>query len=112
MKKIECIIRPNKLDDVNNALSEYGLRGMTVTQVMGCGLQKGRKEVYRGTQYDIRLLPKVKIEIIVKDEAVNEIIEIISKTAKTGEIGDGKIFVYSLQNAIRIRTAEEGESAL
>lgn len=112
MKKIECIIRPNRLDDVNHALSEYGIRGMTVTQVMGCGLQKGRREVYRGTTYDINLLPKVKIEIVVDDDVVDNIVSIIKEKAFTGEIGDGKIFIYSIDHAFRIRTNEEDSNAL
>jgi len=112
MKKIECIIRPTKLDEVNSALSEYGIQGMTVTQVMGCGLQKGRREVYRGTTYDIHLLPKIKIEIVAPDKCVDDIIKIIRDNARSGEIGDGKIFVYPIENAIRIRTGEQGETAI
>jgi len=110
--KIECIIRPGKLEDVKEALGRFGIQGMTVTQVIGCGLQKGRKEVYRGTEYSINLLPKVKVEIVVADKHVEEIVNIIVKAARTGEIGDGKIFTYRIDNAVRIRTGESGESAI
>ena len=112
MTKIECIIRPGKLEDVKEALGRFGIQGMTVTQVIGCGLQKGRKEVYRGTEYSINLLPKVKVEIVVADKHVEEIVNIIVKAARTGEIGDGKIFTYRIDNAVRIRTGESGESAI
>lgn len=112
MKKIECIIRPGKVEDITDALSKVGLNGITVTQVTGCGEQQGRKEVYRGATYDIRLLSKVKIEIVAKDEMVDQIVEIISDTARTGQIGDGKIFIYPVENAIRIRTGEVGEAAI
>lgn len=112
MTKIECIIRPGKLEDVKEALGKFGIQGMTVTQVIGCGLQKGRKEVYRGTEYSINLLPKVKVEIVVADKYVEEIVDLITRAARTGEIGDGKIFTYKVDNAIRIRTGESGESAI
>lgn len=112
MKKIECILRPGKLEEVKEALNQSGVHGMTVMQVMGCGLQKGRKEVYRGTELTINLLPKVKIEIIVKDSQVEEVIALIRQSALTGQIGDGKIFVSSVENAVRIRTGETGDSAL
>lgn len=112
MTKVECILRPGKLEDVKDALNKYGIHGMTVTQVIGCGLQKGRKEVYRGTEYSINLLPKVKLEIVVKDGDVDEVVKIISETARSGEIGDGKIFTYRIENAIRIRTGETGEAAI
>ena len=112
MTKVECILRPGKLEDVKDALNKYGIHGMTVTQVIGCGLQKGRKEVYRGTEYSINLLPKVKLEIVVKDGDVDEVVKIISETARSGEIGDGKIFTYRIENAIRIRTGETGETAI
>lgn len=112
MIKIECILRPGKLEDVKDALNRYGIHGMTVTQVIGCGLQKGRKEVYRGTEYSINLLPKVKLEIVTKDEDVDEVVKIISQAARSGEIGDGKIFTYKIDNAIRIRTGETGEAAI
>ena len=112
MKKIEAIIRPNKLDDVNSALSEYGIRGMNVTQVMGCGKQKGHTEVFRGITYDIRLLPKIKVEIVCPDEKLAEIIKIICDKATTGAVGDGKIFISNIENAYRIRTGEQGDTAL
>lgn len=112
MKKIECILRPGKLEDVKDALNKFGVQGMTVMQVMGCGLQKGRKEVYRGTELTINLLPKVKLEIIVKNSVVDDVVNLIRKTAVTGEIGDGKIFVSTVDNAIRIRTGEAGEAAI
>ena len=112
MKKIECILRPGKLEDVKDVLNVFGIKGMTVSQVMGCGLQKGRKEVYRGTELTINLLPKVKLEIVVKDKDVDEIIKLINQTARTGVIGDGKIFISPVENAVRIRTGETGEQAL
>ncbi|MDA8442205.1 MAG: P-II family nitrogen regulator [Peptococcaceae bacterium] len=112
MKKIEAIIRPGKLDDVKNALCKYGVTGLTVTQVIGCGHQKGHTEVYRGVEYTIYLLPKVKIEIVVNDEHAESAIQVISDAARTGEIGDGKIFVSNVENAIRIRTDERGDHAL
>ncbi len=112
MKKIEAVIRPSKLEEVKEALNEYGIQGMTVTQVMGCGKQKGRVNVYRGQEYTINLLPKIKIEIILRDNRVDEVIDLISKTARTGEVGDGKIFVYPVENAVRIRTGESGDEAV
>ena len=112
MKKIECIIRPEKLDEVKEALNEAGVMGLTVTDVLGCGRQKGRKEVYRGIEYTLNLLPKIKIETIVREEDVDKIAEIISEAAKTGLIGDGKIFISSVDNAYRIRTGETGEKAI
>lgn len=112
MKKIEAIIRPVKLDELKDALGRFNVHGMTVTEVMGCGLQKGKTEIYRGTEYTIDLLPKVKIEIIVKDSWVNDLVALISETAKTGEIGDGKIFITEVENAVRIRTGESGEAVL
>lgn len=112
MTKIECILRPGKLENVKDALNEYGIHGMTVTQVIGCGLQKGRTEVYRGTEYSINLLPKIKLEMVIPDKNVSEVIKIISDTARTGEIGDGKIFTHKIDNAIRIRTGETGDEAI
>lgn len=112
MKKIEAIIRPSKLDDVKEALGQFDVHGMTVTEVIGCGLQKGKTEVYRGTEYTIDLLPKVKMEIVVADKWVDEVIRVITDAARTGEIGDGKIFVYSITEAVRIRTGESGEAAI
>jgi nitrogen regulatory protein P-II 1 len=112
MKKIEVIIRPAKLDEIKDALGRFGIHGMTVTEVIGCGLQKGKKEIYRGAEYSIDLLPKVKIEIVTKDSWVPEITDILTKTARTGEIGDGKVFVLPVENAVRIRTGEGGEEAI
>lgn len=112
MKKVEAIIRPGKLEDIKEALNKFNIHGLTISQVMGCGLQKGRKEFYRGTEVNINLLPKIKIEIITKDEHVDEIISIICREAKTGEVGDGKIFIYNVENVVRIRTGEQGEVAI
>ncbi len=112
MKKIEAIIRPGKLEDIKEALNKFNIHGLTISQVMGCGLQKGRKEYYRGTEVTLNLLPKVKIEIITKDQHAEEIIRLISQEAKTGEVGDGKIFVYNIEDVVRIRTGERGESAI
>lgn len=112
MTKIECILRPGKLEDVKDALNRCGVHGMTVTQVIGCGLQKGRKEVYRGTEYSINLLPKIKLEMVVPDKDLEEVIKKITGAARTGEIGDGKIFTYKIDNAVRIRTGETGDSAI
>lgn len=112
MKKIEAIIRPHKLDEVKEALGGHGIHGMTVTQVYGCGLQRGRVGVYRGQEYSINLLPKVKVEIVVGDLLVEEVIGIICSVSRTGEIGDGKIFVSSIEDAVRIRTGERGSAAI
>ncbi|EQA13511.1 nitrogen regulatory protein P-II [Glaesserella parasuis] len=113
MKKIEAIIiKPFKLDDVREALTDVGITGMTVTEVKGFGRQKGHTELYRGAEYAIDFLPKVKLEIIVADEQVDECIEAIIDTAQTGKIGDGKIFVYNVERVIRIRTGEENEEAI
>jgi nitrogen regulatory protein P-II 1 len=112
MKKIEAIIRPGKLEEIKEALNKFNVHGLTISQVMGCGLQKGRKEFYRGTEVTLNLLPKIKIEIVTKDQFVEEIIGLISKEAKTGEVGDGKIFVYTVEDSVRIRTGERGEKAI
>ncbi len=112
MKKIEAIIKPFKLDDVRQALSEIGVTGMTVTEVKGFGRQKGHTEFYRGAEYVVDFLPKVKLEIAVADDEVDSVIETITKAAHTGRIGDGKIFVTSLERVIRIRTNEEGDEAI
>lgn len=112
MKKLEMIIRPEKLEDVKEVLDGAGVYGMTVSMVSGCGHQKGRKEIYRGTEYNINLLPKLKMELIVKDEVVEFLVQKVIRTVKTGEVGDGKIFVYPVEDAIRIRTGESGESAI
>lgn len=112
MKKIEAIIRPSKLDEVKEALDKDGCRGMTVSQVVGCGQQKGHKQVYRGTEYSINLLAKVKVEIVVRDEQVESVVNTLAAAARSGEIGDGKIFVYPVENALRIRTGESGEEVI
>ena len=112
MKKIEAIIRPGKLDNVKDALSNHGVNGLTVTQVIGCGKQKGNTQIYRGVEYTVHLIPKVKIEIVVMDKYVEEIIQVITKEARTGEIGDGKIFVSPVEDAYTIRTGATGEQAL
>jgi nitrogen regulatory protein PII len=112
MKKIEAIIRPFKLDDVREALSEIGVRGMTLTEVKGYGRQKGHTELYRGSEYKIDFLPKIKIEIIADDSMVDNIVSTIIKAAKTGQVGDGKIFVSAVQDVIRVRTEESGEDAI
>jgi len=112
MKKIECITRPLKLEAIKDALGDLGIVGMTVTEVRGCGKQRGRTERYRGAEYVVSLLPKVKIEIVVKDEQAEDVVKAILTTARTGEIGDGKIFVLPVDQAIRIRTGESGEDAI
>ena len=112
MKKIEAIIRHFKLEEVKDALTEIGVQGMTVSEVRGFGRQKGHKEQYRGTEYTVDFLPKVKMEVVVGDDDTERVIEVIQQTARTGQIGDGKIFVIDLENMIRIRTGESGESAL
>src|SRR5437764_2652148 len=112
MKKIEAIIKPFKLDDVKDRLREVGVQGMTVYEVKGFGRTGGKKEVYRGSAYVVDFVPKVKIEIIVKDDMVHQVIESIATAAKTGRIGDGKIFVLPIDEVIRIRTGEKGEDAL
>ena len=112
MKKIEAIIKPFKLDEVKDALNEIGIQGMTVTEVKGFGRQKGHVELYRGAEYDISFIPKVKIEAVVSDTMVEEAVRTIEQKAKTGKIGDGKIFVLTLEDAIRIRTGEKGDEAI
>ncbi|GAB1723449.1 MAG: P-II family nitrogen regulator [Nitrospira sp.] len=112
MKLIEAIVKPFKLDEVKDALLEIGIQGMTVTEVKGFGRQKGHKETYRGQEYTIEFVPKVKIEVAVNDGQVQRVLETITRAAKTGSIGDGKIFVRDLTSAVRIRTGETGESAL
>ena len=112
MKKIEAIIRPSKLDDIKQALSKFGIQGLTVSQVVGCGLQSGHKEVYRGIEYSLNLIPKVKIEVVTKDELVENILKIFLDIGRTGEIGDGKLFIYNVENAIKIRTGEQGNDAI
>ncbi len=112
MTKVEAIIKPFKLDDVKEALNKIGVQGMTITEVKGFGRQKGHAELYRGAEYVVDFIPKIKIEIVASDNLIPKIIEIIEKTAKTGKIGDGKIFVYRIDEVVRIRTGEKGESAL
>jgi nitrogen regulatory protein P-II 1 len=112
LKKIEAIIKPFKLDDVKKGLNELGVQGMTVTEVKGFGRQKGHIEFYRGAEYDINFVPKLKIEVVLPDELADKAISVIQEKAKTGEIGDGKIFVYRVDNIIRIRTGESGEAAI
>ena len=112
MKIVTAIIKPFKLDDVREALSEVGVQGITVTEVKGFGRQKGHTELYRGAEYVVDFLPKVKIEVGINDAMVDQVIEIISKAANTGKIGDGKIFVFDMEQAIRIRTGESGPDAL
>lgn len=112
MKKIEAIIKPFKLDEVKDALNEMGIQGMTVTEVKGFGRQKGHVELYRGAEYDIAFIPKVKIEVVAADETAGKVVNIIMEKAKTGKIGDGKIFVSGLDEVIRIRTGESGNSAI
>lgn len=112
MKKVEAIIKPFKLDEVKDALNSIGIHGMTVTEVKGFGRQKGNIEVYRGTEYEISFIPKIKIEVVVPDSIIDKVINTILEKAKTGNIGDGKVFIYSLEDVIRIRTGEKGESAI
>lgn len=112
MKKIEAIIKTSKLETVKEALEKFDVCGITVTQVFGCGRQKGKKEIYRGTEVTVNLLPKIKIEIICNDDSVEGILEIICKNASTGEIGDGKIFIYDVLETVHIRTGERGEKSL
>jgi len=112
MKLVTAIIKPFKLDDVREALSEIGVQGITVTEVKGFGRQKGHTELYRGAEYVVDFLPKVKLEVAVKADLVDQVIESISKAANTGKIGDGKIFVYNLEQVVRIRTGETGSDAL
>jgi nitrogen regulatory protein P-II 1 len=112
MKKIEAIIQPFKLDDVKEALKAIGIDGMTITEVRGHGRQKGHKEVYRGQEYNVDLLPKVKVELVVSSARAEEVIQTLAAAARTGKIGDGKVFVYDVAEAIRIRNDDRGDSAL
>jgi nitrogen regulatory protein P-II 1 len=112
MKKVEAIVRHFKLEDVKNALTEAGVHGMTITEVRGFGRQKGHTEMYRGTEYTVDFVPKVKLEVVVPNNNLQPVIDIILRTAQTGQIGDGKIFVSDLSNVIRIRTGETGEAAV
>jgi nitrogen regulatory protein P-II 1 len=112
VKKIEAVIKPFKLEEVKEALTEIGVEGLTVTEVKGFGRQKGHTEIYRGSEYTVDFLPKVKIEVVLADSLIDKAVETISKSAKTGKIGDGKIFVLPVEEAIRIRTDEKGEKAV
>ena len=112
MKKIEAIIRPFKLDEVKEALMEEGIRGLTISEVRGYGRQKGHTETYRGSEYRIELSPKIKIEVVVEDDKSEKVVDAILRTAKTGQVGDGKIFIYDVNDVIRIRTEESGPEAL
>jgi nitrogen regulatory protein P-II 1 len=112
MNKIEAIIKPFKLDEVKEALAGVGIQGMTVSEVKGFGRQKGQTEIYRGSEYTVDFIPKIKLEIVVADDAVDRVIKVIQESAKTGKIGDGKIFVWKIDKAMRIRTAEMNEAAV
>ena len=112
MKKIEAIIKPFKLDDVREALTDIGITGMTVTEVKGFGRQKGHTEVYRGAEYAVDFLPKVKIELVLRDEQVDQVVDVIIETARSGKIGDGKIFIIPVEEAVRIRTGERDDAAV
>ena len=112
MKKIEAVVKPFKLEDVKSALGALGVQGMTVAEVKGFGRQKGHTEIYRGSEYEVDFLPKIKVEVVLADSLVNSAVEAIVKAAKTGKIGDGKIFVSPIQDVIRIRTGETGEQAV
>ncbi len=112
MKKIEAIVKPFKLDEVKDALNEIGIQGMTVTEVKGFGRQKGHTELYRGAEYVVDFIPKIKIEIVTSDSLAPKVVGTIERTAKTGKIGDGKIFVYTVDEVVRIRTGEKGETAV
>ena len=112
MKKVECIIRPFKLDEVREALMEVGVQGMTVSEVRGFGRQRGHKEIYRGSEYTIEFVPKLKLEIVVNEDIVEDVIETVLKVASTGKIGDGKIFITPVDEVIRIRTGERGVTAI
>ena len=112
MKKIEAIIKPFKLDDVKAALNEIGVQGLTITEVKGYGRQKGHTEIYRGTEYVVDFVPKVKLEIVVPDELADKVTEAIAGSARTGKLGDGKIFVLSVEQTVRVRTGETGEKAI
>jgi len=112
MRKIEAIIKPFKLDEVKDALNEIGIKGMTISEVKGYGRQKGHKEIYRGTEYDVSFVPKVKIDIVLEEALVEKAIEVLTKASQTGSVGDGKIFVLPVESVIRIRTGETGRDAI
>ncbi|NLD38600.1 MAG: P-II family nitrogen regulator [Desulfatiglans sp.] len=112
MKKLEAIIKPFKLDEVKDALTAIGIKGITVSEVKGFGRQRGHKEIYRGAEYQVDFVPKVKIEVVIDESIMNDAIDVIKKTAQTGQIGDGKIFVLPVEEAVRIRTGEKGNDAI
>jgi nitrogen regulatory protein P-II 1 len=112
MKRIEAIIRPHKLDEVREALLEKGVKGMTIEEVKGFGRQKGHSEVYRGAEYKIEFIPKIRLEVVVSDQAASAVVSTIARVAKTGQVGDGKIFVSNVEEVVRVRTEETGEGAL
>jgi nitrogen regulatory protein P-II 1 len=112
MKKIEAIIKPFKLDDVKEALNEIGIQGMTISEVKGYGRQKGHKEIYRGAEYVVDFIPKIKIEVVVEAARAEEVVEAIRKSANTGKLGDGKIFILPIEGAVRVRTGEKGKDAI
>jgi nitrogen regulatory protein P-II 1 len=112
MKKIDAIIKPFKMDDVKEALNEIGVQGMTITEVKGYGRQKGHKEIYRGAEYVVDFVPKIKLEIVVGDELADAVVEAIQKSAYTGKLGDGKIFIVPIEQAVRVRTGEKGQDAI
>jgi nitrogen regulatory protein P-II 1 len=112
MKKVEAFIKPFKLDDVKSALMEIGVKGITVSEVKGFGRQKGHTELYRGSEYHVDFLPKSKLEVVVPDDQVDPVVEVITRVARTGQVGDGKIFILAVEDAIRIRTGESGDSVL
>ncbi|HLP16916.1 MAG TPA: P-II family nitrogen regulator [Bacteroidota bacterium] len=112
MKKIEAIVRPSRLDSVQDALSEAGFRGLTITEVRGYGRQKGHTEIYRGSEYSVNFIPKIKVELVCADEGVEKAVSLIVTNARTGEVGDGKIFIMNVEETIRVRTNEVGDDAL
>jgi nitrogen regulatory protein PII len=112
MKLMKCIIQPHKLEQVKDALNEIGIKGMTVSEVKGYGRQRGHKEIYRGLEYNIFFLPKIMLEVVIEDQMLDQAVKVVQENARTGHIGDGKIFVMDVVNAIRIRTGEEGQDAL
>ncbi|MCK8817974.1 P-II family nitrogen regulator [Natroniella sulfidigena] len=112
MKKVECIVRPEKLEELIQGFEELGINGLNITQITGYGEQKGATKIYRGVKYEVKLKEKLKIEIVISDDKVEELIDTIVKTARTGEVGDGKIFIYDIEEAIKIRTGETGQDAV
>ncbi|MCJ8499710.1 P-II family nitrogen regulator [Desulfatitalea alkaliphila] len=112
MKKIEAIIKPFKIEEIKNALDAIGVKGMTINEVRGYGRQRGHKEIYRGTEYNVEFIPKVKIDLVVEDAMLERTLETITEVARTGKVGDGKLFVLPIENAVRVRTGESGPSAL